>query len=225
MLLNAEYILSIPQSIYVCLRLFRFKDAIRLPMLVRYNCRLYSLKGRVHIDAPKVYCGMFRVGFAVVGIFDKKHSPAILKINGQLTLKGEVVCGQGRRICIGPYGHLTIGGGYLNTAEGSILCYDSITIGKKDVSVSWNTTIMDTDFHPVEDLNTGKQAPITGDILIGNHVWIGFGSTLLKHTTVPDGCIIGAQSLLNKRFTEPNVLIAGNPGEIKRRNICRGKES
>ena len=163
MLLNAEYILSIPKSIYVCLRLFRFKDAIRLPMLVRYNCRLYSLKGRIHIEGSKVYCGMFRVGFAVVGIFDKKYSPAILKINGQLTLKGKVTCGQGSRICIGPYGHLTIGEGYLNSAEGAILCYDSITIGK-DVLVSWNTTIMDTDFHPVEDLNIGKQTPITGDL-------------------------------------------------------------
>lgn len=142
---------------------------------------------------------------------------------GQLTLKGKVTCGQGSRICIGPYGHLTIGEGYLNSAEGAILCYDSITIGK-DVLVSWNTTIMDTDFHPVEDLNIGKQTPITGDILIGNHIWIGFGSTLLKNTTVPDGCIVGAQALVNKRFTEPNVLIAGNPGEIKRRNVCKGKE-
>ena len=223
MLLTAEYILSIPKSIYVCLRLLRFKDAIKLPMLVRYNCRLYSLKGCIHIDAPKVYPGMFRVGFAVVGIFDKRHSPAILKINGKLTLKGRAIWGQGSKICIGPCGHLTIGEGYLNTAEGAILCYDSITIGK-NVLVSWNTTIMDTDFHPIEDLNTGKQAKMTGDILIGNHVWIGFGSTLLKNTMVPDGCIVGAQALVNKRFTEPIVLIAGNPGEIKRRNVCKGKE-
>lgn len=218
-----EKLLSIPKSIYVCLRLFPFKDAVKLPMYVRYNCRLYSLKGRIQIDAPKVYRGMFKVGFAVVGIFDKRNSPAILKINGELTLKGKATFGQGSKICIGPCGHLTIGEGYLNTAEGIILCYDSITIGK-DVLVSWNTTIMDTDFHPVQDLSNGKQNKMTGEISIGDHVWIGMGSTLLKNTTVPDGCIIGARTLVNKKFTEPNVLIAGNPGMVKKRNVSKGIE-
>lgn len=218
-----EKLLSIPKSIYVCLRLFPFKDAVKLPMYVRYNCRLYSLKGRIQIDAPKVYRGMCKVGFAVVGIFDKRHSPAILKINGKLTLKGKATFGQGSKICIGPGGHLTIGEGYINTAEGAILCYDSITIGK-DVSVSWNTTIMDTDFHPIQDLSTNKQSKITGEISIGDHVCIGMGSTLLKNTTVPDGCIIGARTLVNKKFTEPNVLIAGNPGMVKKRNVSKGIE-
>ena len=166
---------------------------------------------------------MCKVGFAVVGIFDKRHSPAILKINGKLTLKGKATFGQGSKICIGPGGHLTIGEGYINTAEGTILCYDSITIGK-DVSVSWNTTIMDTDFHPIQDLSTNKQSKITGEISIGDHVCIGMGSTLLKNTTVPDGCIIGARTLVNKKFTEPNVLIAGNPGMVKKRNVSKGIE-
>ena len=51
MIQNLEYLLSLPKSIYVCFRLFQFKDALKLPMLVRYNCRLYSLKGTVDIDA------------------------------------------------------------------------------------------------------------------------------------------------------------------------------
>ena len=42
-----EYVLSLPKSIYVSFRLVAFKDAVRVPVFVRYNCRLLSLKGSV----------------------------------------------------------------------------------------------------------------------------------------------------------------------------------
>lgn len=223
MIQKLEYLLSLPKSIYVCFRLFQLKDALKLPMLVRYNCRLHSLVGTVDIDADKIRFGMCKVGFAVVGIFDKTTSPAILKIKGRITLKGTASFGQGSRICVGSEGHLTIGKEFLNTAEGAILCFHRIVLGNK-VLVSWNTTIMDTDFHAVRNLQTGKVTNPIGEVVVGNDVWIGMGSTLLKNTVVPDGCIIGAQTLLNKAFTEPNTLLAGNPGIVKKRNVCRQKE-
>ena len=42
-----EYVLSLPKSIYVSFRLLPFKDAVRVPVFVRYNCMLLSLKGSV----------------------------------------------------------------------------------------------------------------------------------------------------------------------------------
>ena len=44
-----EYVISLPKSIYVSFRLLPFKDAVRIPMFVRYNCSLLSLKGSVKI--------------------------------------------------------------------------------------------------------------------------------------------------------------------------------
>ena len=44
-----EYILSLPKSVYVSFRLFSLKDAVKVPVLVRYNCSLLSLKGNVII--------------------------------------------------------------------------------------------------------------------------------------------------------------------------------
>lgn len=42
-----DKILSIPKSLWVCLRLFPFKEAIKFPVLIRYNTKILSLRGKV----------------------------------------------------------------------------------------------------------------------------------------------------------------------------------
>ncbi len=49
---------------------------------------------------------------------------------------------------------------------------------------------------------------------IGNNVEIGYGATIIGNIKIADGIIIGANSLVNKSFLEPNVIIAGNPAII-----------
>ena len=44
-----EKLLSIPKSFWVSLHFFSFKDAIKLPVVVRYNTKIQSLKGAVII--------------------------------------------------------------------------------------------------------------------------------------------------------------------------------
>lgn len=56
-----------------------------------------------------------------------------------------------------------------------------------------------------------------GDIIIGNDVWIGYGVTILSGTIIPDGCILGAMSVVSGHF-EPYDIIIGNPCKsIKKR--------
>ena len=54
---------------------------------------------------------------------------------------------------------------------------------------------------------------------IGTNVWIGLDVKIGKNTRIPNGCIIGAGSIVTKSFSEENCLIAGNPASIKKRNI------
>lgn|GEM_PF-1545896 len=42
-----EHILSIPKSFYVSLKYFSLKDAVKLPIMVRYNTVLLGLKGKM----------------------------------------------------------------------------------------------------------------------------------------------------------------------------------
>jgi len=56
-----------------------------------------------------------------------------------------------------------------------------------------------------------------GDIIIGNDVWIGYGVTILSGSYIPDGCVIGAFSVVSGIY-EPYDIIIGNPSKsIKKR--------
>lgn len=62
------------------------------------------------------------------------------------------------------------------------------------------------------ELNIQDSNPIT----IGNYCFVGTASTILGGAALPDYCVLGANSLLNKAFTNPYRLYGGNPAkEIK----------
>lgn len=58
-----------------------------------------------------------------------------------------------------------------------------------------------------------------GKVKIGNNVFIGMRTTILKGVTIGDNVIIGANSLVNKDIPS-NVVVAGNPVKI----ICSIEE-
>ena len=60
--------------------------------------------------------------------------------------------------------------------------------------------------------------PKTG-ISIGEHVWIGMKSTILKDVKIADNVVIGACSLVNKSIAENYVAVAGVPAKIIKRNV------
>ena len=48
---------------------------------------------------------------------------------------------------------------------------------------------------------------------IGNNVYIGPGAKIFGEITIADGIAIGANSVVNKSFLEPNITIAGGPSK------------
>lgn len=220
-----EKAISLPKSIYVSFRLFPFLQALKIPILCRYNVKCVSLRGRVSIkqlDRNSIKMGMIEIGFGHVGVFDKQYSRSILEINGCIHFdgNGKYHFGHGCRICVGPKANLHIGTRFHNSAEMTLICMDEIHIGNQ-VLTSWNTLIMDTDFHETMDTQTLDIHPSHAPIFIGNKVWIGTRSIILKGTIVPNGSIVGANTVVNKKFHTENVLIAGNPATIKKTNITR----
>ena len=218
--MSLESKLSLPKSLYVCLRLLPFRQALHVPIRVRYNCRLPALKGKMILRSMPSHGPAFLFGFSDVTIFDKKHSRATLAVNGTIILEGTAQFGQGAKVSIGPNGMLVLGNRFNNTAETTIICNKRICFGN-DVLVSWNTMFMDSDFHETFDTETGIQNESIGDIIIGNNVWVGSRSIILKKSVIPDGCIVGVGSLVNKVFGEQHCLLAGSPAIIKKRHITR----
>lgn len=93
----------------------------------------------------------------------------------------------------------------------------SIIIGD-DCMFSHQVNMSTTDSHAIEDL-TGERINPAKDIRIGNHVWIGQKTLVLKGSCIADNCIIGACSLVNKNLNEPNSIYAGQPAHKVKEDI------
>lgn len=99
----------------------------------------------------------------------------------------------------------------------AIVCHQRVTIGN-NVQIGMNTVIYDTDFHDLdyrvraripEDYSTAVTRPVT----IGNDVFIGAHTTILKGVTIGDKAIIGAGSVVAKSVPAGEVW-AGNPARF-----------
>lgn len=99
----------------------------------------------------------------------------------------------------------------------TIYARDSIVIGER-VLIGANTKIFDNDFHPLEAeaRNTGDNSALeTRPVSIGNDVFIGCNCIILKGTSLGEGCVVGAGSVVHGTFP-PHSVLAGNPARVIR---------
>lgn len=75
------------------------------------------------------------------------------------------------------------------------------------------------DGHTIIDSDTKEPLNEPESIFIGNHVWVGYRSMILKGTQISANSIVGAMSLVNGIFDEENILIAGSPARIVKHDI------
>lgn len=89
---------------------------------------------------------------------------------------------------------------------------DSIKIGANCVMAS-GISIMDSNGHQVNSVDRTKGRDVPKGITIGNNVWIGLNSIILKGTTIGDNCVVAAGNVVKGEFPK-NVVIQGNPATI-----------
>ena len=103
--------------------------------------------------------------------------------------------------------------------SGTTICSAvSVEIGARCL-IGADVLIADTDFHQVNVLNR-RYLPLPtpkpqDKIIIGDDVFIGARSIILKGVTVGDGSVIGAGSVVTKSVPA-NVIVAGNPASVLR---------
>lgn len=97
-----------------------------------------------------------------------------------------------------------------------IACREKIIIGN-DVHFSPNVQIYDHDFRVEGGVKAGKYK--TGSVEIGNNVWIGANTIILRGTKIGDDAVIAAGSIVKGEIPVGAVFVQKRVSEIINRGV------
>jgi acetyltransferase-like isoleucine patch superfamily enzyme len=152
--------------------------------------------------------------------FKRFHSrqPDALFIGAHCTMDGvHFDLSESGRMVIGDYCYFT---------NAVLLCELEIRIGSY-VVLGWNTTVADSDFHPLapaqriadaiacSPLGKGRSRPpvLRQPVVIEDDVWIGPNATILKGVRIGAGAIVEAGAMVT-RDVPSGVRVLGNPAQV-----------
>ncbi len=149
-----------------------------------------------------------------------KNQSTSIKVekNGKVEVNQDFTFCYGCDVIVFEGGKLKLDKGYCNCGT-KIRCKNEIFIGA-DTAIAHDVMIIDFDGHTILKMVDGeyREKAISRPIRIGNHVWIGAKSIILKGVTVGDGSIIAAGSIVT-RDVPAGCLVAGNPAKVIKENV------
>lgn len=97
-----------------------------------------------------------------------------------------------------------------------------ITIGR-DCMFSEQVGIRAGDMHSIIDVESGKRINPSKDIVIGDHVWLGRGVTVLKGAHIGSHCVIGAHSVVTGDIPDHSLAV-GIPAKVVRQGVTWSRD-
>jgi acetyltransferase-like isoleucine patch superfamily enzyme len=100
---------------------------------------------------------------------------------------------------------------------GATLCAQTRILIGDHVNIGANSTITDTDFHPLAGRGSGPgtSSAVASPVVIEGDNFIGMHVLILKGSHIGKGAVIGAGSVVTGDVP-PNVVVAGNPARVIR---------
>lgn len=190
------------------------KDAFKIPFIVGRNVKLVSI-GKITINAP-ISTAMFSIGIHYIEQWQyDKETYTIWSNEGVVSFDNTVRLYSGVKICVGESGILTFGGYNIVGSNTKIICWKNITIAK-NVGISWECQLFDTNFHNLKDLVANKINKRDGIIEIKEDTFIGNNVSIMKGTKISEGSVVSSGSRVTGNFTKEgkNLLISGNPAVV-----------
>ena len=203
-------------------RMFGIKKIFTLPVLIGRGVMLKNIghHSSIEIDSRILYFGMIRLGVSD-GSFHmgtSKKSNLSLGTNSKLVFKGGCNITKGFFINIYDDAILCFGN---NTSFNPFLvikCEENISI-VDDCIFGWNVTIMDGDGHAIFVCDNDELVNKKTSIVINQRCWIAANATILKGSYISDDSVVAAGAIVTKKVLESNVILAGNPAKIIKRNV------
>lgn len=165
---------------------------------------------KIYIDE-----GTFHVNNLWIPGLKPKLGELILGPKSSLTVHGDFSLYNRTSVYLGPGASMELGKDSFFNNGCIIECHSKIIIGVA-CGISDNVRISDSDVHSM--LLDGVKQENTAPISIGNHVWIGANSIILKGVTIGDDAVIAAGSVVTKNVPA-HTLVGGVPATILKENI------
>ncbi len=121
---------------------------------------------------------------------------------------------------LGEDSRILIGDGTTATARCFLCASEGATLRiGEDCMLASDVQLRCDDAHPIFDVHSGERINPSEDIVIGDHVWLAYGTRCMGGTVVGDGSVIGLDSVVTGEI--PNNCVAlGRPARVTRRDIA-----
>ena len=178
----------------------------------------WPVRMRIHIrKAPGAK--LILRGRIVLASFLEVRQPTgiVLWRNSCLTIEDDFIISDGVRISLDPHAELTIAGGIRPGAWGIhshsiVMVRKRIVLGRHS-GISFHSWITDSDWHSIGGRSDQD------DVIIGDRVWVGGYTRILKGARIADDSIVATSATVLAGDYPPRSVLAGVPARVVRTDI------
>lgn len=148
-------------------------------------------------------------------MFVPENNITLLDIDGEISFDGRGDFAPGVSIYLAKGATLNIGREFFINGRVRIVCHERIDIGAW-ARIAWESQLIDTNFHYIQEVETGSYLSKSKPVRIGKCVWIGNRTTVNRGAIIPDYCIVASNSLCTKNYSDvpANSIIGGVPARF-----------
>ena len=197
-------VVSLPKTIYFNFKVLEKKDAVKLPFFVDKDVKL-----------GKLYKNVIKLNFKSDRFSIKIGKKAI---DSSIVFNGNAEFSYGISFTALQQSRIVIGNNFYCNKNCVISSREAIEIGN-DVLVGWNVNIRDNDGETHRIYENNIENEYKKKIVIKNHVWLCAFSSVLKGVEILEDTVVAYGTCVTKSLGEKNVILAGVPAKIVKRNI------
>jgi acetyltransferase-like isoleucine patch superfamily enzyme len=147
------------------------------------------------------------------------------RLNLSLRIDGDDCCLVIGRDCILTFNANLRAGGRIAIGDGTTMVKGAMQVHEKaaieigrDCMISTLVYISASDIHPIHDRTTGERINPPASVSIGDHVWLGLRSMIMKGTQIETGAVVAAGAVVSGHVPA-HTIVAGAPARVLREDI------
>lgn len=208
-------------TVYFNFHYLPFRQALRLP-IVLYKPHFVKCKGKVVLQ-PSDGCirhGMVRMGFRHAMIY-ANNGITWENNGGTVVFRGCCVIGNDAYLSVGKTATVDFGDDFANSAAMKVVSFRSIKFGAHD-RIGWHCLFLDSNIHPLFDMERKEYLPASSSIEIGDYNWFGADCKVLHGTVTPERCVFAIGTTVTRGSQlKAYCALGGAPVRVLRENVMR----